>query len=745
LLGEGRDFEKFSAPARSRARWSWVEAALEREWEQVSDEGSETVALRSPELGVPVRSIDAVRVRGHSSSTGSFSLGWAETGRDSRAELAGRRWIVEIGGPGEFVQDVQGERLASLWEQFHGHRPRVEHLFLEYPRDSSVQIGGVEVHLRTPSSLAGQQAGEWHEQDGEYRRVATVSLPGRWQWGGRLPRGARLKLGVALAGRQRCSVTLMAASGGEQRTLWQGTVAEAGGWQDVDVDLTDLEGREVELSLGSDAPGGVLVVSDPVLLRMETDEAPSVVLYLVDALRRDHLGLYGYPIRTSPFLDSVAVHSVVVEECYSQAPWTKPSVVSMMTSVSPLEHLVGAVTFTDQLSDSALTLAEVFSREGYITACFAVSPYSSFLSNVQQGFDYVFSPAAFSVRDRSRKDEVPHSDDINRLLLPWVRQHAHERVFVYVHSLDPHYPYSAPEAPDHLNVRRLNEDMRRRHADLLDAHRAQENIPYRAWLSGPLGRTVRASAAALRLVRVVEYDAEVYFNDGQIARLWRELEALGTASQTLLVVTSDHGEEFGEHGVYGHGHSVYHAGIAVPLILHWAGHLPARRVDATVGLVDLAPTVLSVCGIGVPSGMKGSDLTELWRGSMTPPAGALSVRTNPLYHTPESQLLQETIGPEQYALVRGQWKLIWNTLMDTWELYDLGSDPLERRNLVAAEPRVLEEMREMLREEQRLSAGADARATAGAPLSGQDRRMLEALGYLTTDSTTAEVSAPESR
>jgi arylsulfatase A-like enzyme len=400
-------------------------------------------------------------------------------------------------------------------------------------------------------------------------------------------------------------------------------------------------------------------------------------LYVLDALRADRLGDFGNPRRPTPFLDELASTGVAYRECYSQASWTKPAVASLLTSLYPQTHGVGATSSMDVLPDGVLTLQGALRTAGYTTAQFSANAFAATLSDLEHGFDYAFGPDAFPPRADGGPPGKVRSDEINARLLPWLTAHAHEPFFVYVHSVDTHPPW--PETPGRT----------------------------------PLDR----------------YDAALEFNDRELRRLYQRLRELGLERDTLFVVTADHGEALGEHGQAGHGLSVHQEEIRVPLILSQRGRLMPRIVERPVQAIDVMPTILAHCAPATDRrGLQGTDLLAADASRARP---AFSMRF--VYPGDLAQPAASASG-ESYAVIDGTWK--WIASGAEGALFDLSRDPFERNDLRAAQPERAERLGRLL--EAFLASQAEARArflaehaggSAPSPAAREALERLRSLGY----------------
>ncbi len=428
--------------------------------------------------------------------------------------------------------------------------------------------------------------------------------------------------------------------------------------------------------------------------RPAAERRPDVIVYLVDTLRADHLGCYGYPRETSPRIDAFATESVLFEDAMAQSAWTRPAVASLLTGLDPHSH--GAQDRLDGLAESFDTLPEILRREDYQTAAFISSAVITAKFGFGQGFD--------TFRQRVKETiepERPTSEWVNAEALRWLERRDPDRpFFLFLHTLDPHMPYEPPEP------------FRRRLAPDADprAGRVEQVVALR---DGQRPTTARDREEIPAL-----YDAEIAGNDAAFGRLVAELRARGLYEPLLLVFVSDHGEELFDHGGWEHGATLYQELVHVPLLLKLPrGAGAGRRIGETVRQIDVLPTVLDVLGGEIPRGIQGRSLLPLLQTpSRRPPAAFSSLDLD---------------GRRIESAVLGRRKLI-HTLAHNQrpvglELYDLASDPGERRNLAAADPAAVRGLSWLL--ERRERAGAPPKAPPVA-LDPELEEQLRALGYL---------------
>lgn len=456
------------------------------------------------------------------------------------------------------------------------------------------------------------------------------------------------------------------------------------------LDLAELARIWTPLSLDAKSPGGVLELELsaewvgapplgsetiraafelPVQARRKPDTstaAPNVLIVSVDTLRADRLGCYGNKRGLTPHLDLLATRGVRFANAYSSAPWTLPSYGSLFTGLLPAEHRAGIVTqrealfgkdvdapakvSTERLRSDVPTLAEAFAAAGWSTAMFQSNPYLSRVSGLDRGFEQYVS---YGVNARHAVD----------LALEWIDKPRSAPFFFVLHLMDPHYPYAPPTPYDERFAGRTIESLH----------------PWPPNLS-----VLRKGPPVKELAKLCEdmYDGEVAFTDAEIGRLLRGLEERQISANTLVVLHSDHGEEFWEHGSCDHGHTQHEELLRVPLVLSMPGRVPQGQVvDTRVRALDLFPTLCQLCGLPAPDRLDGATLVPLFQDSGEPRA-----------------VLAEAVhsgAREIKALLSDRYKLIVRGGTDD-RLYDLAIRTDEREDCSSSEPNRARAMRQQL-------------------------------------------------
>ncbi len=431
-----------------------------------------------------------------------------------------------------------------------------------------------------------------------------------------------------------------------------------------------------------------------------------IFLVTIDTLRADHLGLYGYPRATSPFIDSLGKEGLVFETAFASISHTAPSHASLFTALHPAQH--GLLVNGEELHESLLTLAQLYRGQGYRTAGFTTV---SFLQGLAAGFDELsyesrFHPAS-TILGKARE---------------WIRAlPAEEKLFVWIHLFDVHeWNQEKHVDPEALRaIRRRNE---LRGEALLDYLEREHGTKFG-----------QGREKVLRSIN--RYDGQVLSTDQALARFFETLEGEGLADDALWVVTSDHGEGLGNHDYMGHGKTVYNEQIRVPLVFYFSDRrLAPRRVRGLVRLVDVAPTLAEVAGASfdaqvVPT--TGKSLLPL----MVSDRHGWDVKTVFSQRRPaDAKRLSQGWHPgDVFAIQSDRHKVIAYSQGEP-ELYDLASDPFELHDL-AGEPAAGDPGDESARMLEGLIRRYRAMAAQGRDLGSgiinpEYIEELKALGYL---------------
>jgi arylsulfatase A-like enzyme len=425
----------------------------------------------------------------------------------------------------------------------------------------------------------------------------------------------------------------------------------------------------------------------------ERTNRPNILLISIDTLRADHLSCYGYARPTTPVIDRLATGGVLFEQVIANSPWTLPSHGSMLTGLNPRNH--GLKSHLTGLPDGIPTLATLLRDAGYATMGLVNSRNLSPRYGLHRGF--------------AKYREYPTREDGKRVrsggkqvadAIAWLEERSDEPFFMFIHNYDVHSHYDP--APEFLALFAAPYDgeIKGRTIDLKRVRRGELTL----------------SEADRRHI-IDRYDGGIRQLDADLGHLFAYLERSGLSESTIVIVTSDHGEEFLEHGGVLHGRTMYGEMLGVPLILRGPG-VPARvRVSGLVSLSDVLPTVLGLVGVAAPK-TDGMDLASTWD------AGGAIPEDRPAFAEADHGNAKEDIK----RMVRvGNVKLIYDRLARRQELYDLGRDPSEHRDIAAADP---DTVQLLMRQLERYESGEARDAIELPPLSQEEMEHLRSLGYL---------------
>jgi arylsulfatase len=463
----------------------------------------------------------------------------------------------------------------------------------------------------------------------------------------------------------------------------------------------------------------------------------NILLITVDTLRADHLSSYGYPRQTTPNLDRLAAAGVRFDQTAVQWPKTTPSFASMFTATYSKDNdIVRRVGIP--VSCRFEMLAKVLARRGYSTRAVVSNGALGREFNFDQGFDtYV---ETWKVSSRTAASSI-QAEVVTRFavgLLDGLAKDSRARRpwFLWVHYLDPHFPYVPPvQWRDRFQGDRFFD----RTVKVPVSDRPKQQM-------GGIGREQVLDGHDDLAFYVARYDAAIAYADAQIGELLAEMRRRGLLDRTLTVFTSDHGESLGEHAYYfDHGRFGFQTCLRVPLIFHYPGVLAPRVDRQPVELLDLAPTLLEAAGANLPGGAwkQGHSLTPRLRGLA--PAGPVAAATaGPLAF---SEAGWETNNKWQKVVRDGRFKLL---VAQTYHeqrwiagegiefaLYDLAADPLETHNVADRYPADRDRLKRALwawDHAPKLDVETDPPTAACRPgqqqIDPQTRALLHSLGYL---------------
>ena len=509
----------------------------------------------------------------------------------------------------------------------------------------------------------GRQAHLWDVS----QLTLPAGPPSRLRFSVEVPRGGRLTFTTAIAADAQSRpgvefVVKVIRKGREDvvfsRLLDPISRPEHRGFVPGDVDLAGRTGAvdlvfETRGFEANDDPERAVWGAPAITVPEEEGKAPLAIVYLVDTLRADHTGPYGYARNTTPELDAFATDAVVFDAAVAHASWTKPSVASILTSLLPGQHR--AVQLRDPLESSHVLLSEMLHEKGVSTgASIANSVIYLPESNFDRGFDFF----AGLHGEEGRPSKLVDAAGVVDTALRWLDSRRGMPRFLYVHTMDPHVPYAPPPPFDRM----------------FEPHPAPGHpaADPRTDYKEPLDRE--------RMI--AQYDGDIAYGDREFGRFVRELRARGLYDRALVVFLADHGEEFQDHGLWLHGRSLFDELIRIPLIVKFPkGEGAGRRVAQQVQGVDVLPTVLAAMGLPVPKAptIAGRPLQETLAGDAPPRAAIAEISHRGIVAhgvRTEGDKFMRRFSPEEDDLY-----------------FDLAKDPKELKNAIAEAPERVRRLR----------------------------------------------------
>jgi arylsulfatase A-like enzyme len=408
-------------------------------------------------------------------------------------------------------------------------------------------------------------------------------------------------------------------------------------------------------------------------LRAAPPGTPNVLLIVLDTVRADHLSVNGYSRRTTPRLERLAAQGVMFDRAAVTASWTLPSHASMFTGHGPLEVSTDWLAALDKRWP---TLAEVLSDQGFLTGGFVGNNgYAGYEFGLDRGFhhfdDYDASVGQLILSSKMGQTitDTPwvrrpfgywqmlgrkRSDQVNGEFLRWLSRSEDRPFFAFLNYFDAHEPLDPPAPFDRA----------------FGAPFRSPNLTFsRATHWGNWPNLEKISRPQLQVL-LDAYDDVIAYEDDQVGRLLDELEARGRLANTIVIVTSDHGEEFGEHGAFSHGTSLYWPVIHVPLIVSFPGHVPPnRRIAEPASLIDLPATIIDMARLSPAAALPGESLSSFWQAAE---------------HSRPARSVRSELkgGPHpMHSIVRDRLHYT-RSHKGVEQLYDIVDDPDETKNLI---------------------------------------------------------------
>ena len=453
----------------------------------------------------------------------------------------------------------------------------------------------------------------------------------------------------------------------------------------------------------------------------------NILLIVVDSLRSDHLGVNGYKRDTSPNIDKLARQGIFFPNTICTSPRSCPSIPSMLTGLYPHSHglrLEGkslskysSVRVIDRLNPNVVTLQEILQSHGYRTIGNDIEMNDT---GIERGFDK-FNLLQWRIINKIKRTaiksvnwnyKVNPAETLTNFAVKTIKKLKNEKFFLYLHYIGLHWPYTPPEPfdemfdPDYEGGHTFNEvNGKISRGDLIfNNSLPKEEIEH----------------------AIAHYDGSIRFVDSQIGRLLEFLDDLNLTEKTLIVLSSDHGECFGEHGTYfNHGENLYDESLKVPLIIKHPKLLD-KKIDMQVQSTDIMPTVLDVLGIPLIENVEGASLMPLVNGEGKNREYAFAESGISFFKQNKRAYFKRIKGKWRMARTN-EWKLIYipHPEKDIYELYNLKNDPKETINLIEKETKIADRLKEEL-----FKWMKDKESEEEQNLTEKSKRLLRKLGYM---------------
>jgi arylsulfatase A-like enzyme len=444
--------------------------------------------------------------------------------------------------------------------------------------------------------------------------------------------------------------------------------------------------------------------------KFNTPTGPNIIMIVVDCLRADHLGCYGYGRNTSPTIDKLAAQGIVFNNAYSNAPHTIASFASLFTSLLPNVH--NTINQSDVFHKENLTIAKVLKNDGYQTFYFNGGNPNTAGQNFISGFDEVF----FQVEIPAPDQYITNGNKVTDLVVSFLSGINEKKFFTLIHYMDTHTVYHKNEYNNlFLEKTKTNTFLEPGFSTLLP---------------GQIRKMFLNNMLSVDDINylISLYDGQIRFVDENLKRIVEALKKNNLFDDTVVIITADHGEEFFDHNNFGHGQSLYNELLRIPLIIT-GPTMPHREVRDNVILIDLFPTILDIADINKSlfPFLQGRSLLGLMRGEKADSERSIFATAT-------------LFGDEKYCIISANNKLILNTYnnknkrplfgyssQDGLELYDLSIDPNEKINIAAKKPQLTAQLQKELAKYMNPSTAFERRSV---PIDAATKDKLKALGYV---------------
>lgn len=449
--------------------------------------------------------------------------------------------------------------------------------------------------------------------------------------------------------------------------------------------------------------------------------AMNILLIIVDALRPDHLKFNGYFRDTSPAIDKLSKEGTYFQNCYSVLPRTNPSVTSILTGLYPHVHGVRMVT-GNKLAENTASLPQILRNHRYKTA-YIGEPVHRY--GLEKGFDD-FLLLRWNLKNKIRKgifkiikpkEKIGAAHLYTDTAISWISKNIHKKFFICLHYNELHWPYISPFEntfdKEYLGKHDFN--------TLADGKFLRGDIIF---------GNVRLPKEEVEHA-IAHYDGNIKFIDTQISRLLDFVDKKGISEEALVILTSDHGENFGEHGFYfQHGASLYQPSLKTPLILANKSISKNKKISENVQIIDIMPTVLDMLKIPLIDKIDGKSLLPLIESESDFARDFAFAESIEEHFEGNKRVFFSGVKGKWRTMIVGKWKIIYmpHPKEDIFELYDLEKDPDENTNLILEEKKTAEEMKTRILDY--LKHQSNEGDIPIEDLTEKSKKLLKKLGYI---------------
>lgn len=548
-----------------------------------------------------------------------FQLYWGE-----KPAVEGQGISIPLGFPSESASYEIREKIIR-----NHFTDKIGYIWLiPSDKNSVVEIESFQIHDRMNAVLKGASLEKGYESiNNEIRMSLFTAVPGEFAYNVNIPlHNPQLSFGLGLLKADTIEFEIMV----NMDSVFHTSLNNPAYWSDYNLDLSSWSGKKVTIRfITRSRESTVAVWSNPVLYGQRF-ESPNIVVYLVDCLRADHLGAYGYLRNTSPFFDALSSRGVLFEQAYSNGTTTKHTIPGLFTS-NPIPG-TGVRHNPDVLPERFPTIAEVLRTMGYSTAAFTTNGNVGPFSGTHQGFSRLFTSKKIAEYQKPDTDETDAEILIGELLSTWIAYSRNRNFFLYIHTMDAHGVYDPPSSYTSF-------------FNTLDSVSvvSKDSMFDPDWIKQPS----KEGREAL-------YDGEISYGDVYFGKFLDMLEQKGVIDNTIIIFLADHGEYFGEHRLWGHIPPPYKQGTRIPLLIKGPGIPSGLRIKTKVQQLDLMPTILDLVGITPDSLLQqGQSLLPLLQNVETFPnrtlfvasryPGEAALHCGPYHILPEKNLIFDTI------------------------------------------------------------------------------------------------------